>query len=111
MYDYLKIYSDNHYEMKVKEEHIEQFLIKKLNFIQVSKMRFSIEINGELITATGILADSNGNYAFNSLDDLTEINLIEIDIPDRMNNDIEEEINNIANAIANEFSWLIEIRE
>lgn len=65
-------------------------------------------IQGRTITLTGIYANSEGSYAFNSLNGIEEINLIEIDIPDDLNGEIEEAISNIVMAIAKEFSWCVE---
>jgi hypothetical protein len=42
---------------------------------------YSKEIGGEVIKIMGIFANSQGNYAFDSLDGIEEINLIEIAIP------------------------------
>lgn len=44
----------------------------------------------------------------NSLDGVEEINLIEIDIPEKINDDLEKVIFHIARAIAKEYSWVID---
>lgn len=111
MYDYIMIYSDVVYKNNIKTEAIEQFFVEILEFKKTSSLKFSKEVCNELVTATGILADPNGNYAFDTLDGYEEINLIEIVIPHKMTYEIEEEIKSMANAIANEFSWLIDYRE
>ncbi|WP_322904776.1 hypothetical protein [Paenibacillus campi] len=67
-------------------------------------------VQGERISATGILADSNGNYGFDALDGIEEINLIEIDIPLNMTLELEVVILEIAQQIADTFSWLLDER-
>ncbi|WP_214629724.1 hypothetical protein [Paenibacillus agaridevorans] len=74
-------------------------------------MRFYKEICGELIRLTGIQANSDGNYAFDTLDGVENINLIEIDVPSRLDFETENEIVKIANIIAKEYSWIIDLRE
>ncbi|MCZ1265969.1 MULTISPECIES: hypothetical protein [Paenibacillus] len=110
LYDYLQIYSDENYTKKVKNVDIEQFFTQSLVFKKISNLRFSKIIYGESVTATGILADSNGGYAFETLEGVEEINLIEIDIPLMIDSEIETEILEIANAIASKYSWIIEER-
>lgn len=105
------VYSDEQYRTTIKTNDIEQFLIGALDLKPISKLRFSKELSGALIIVTGILADSNGSYAFDSLDGVEEINLIEIDVPVKINQEIMDEILYIADAIANEFSWIIDLRE
>ncbi|WP_240632989.1 hypothetical protein [Paenibacillus montanisoli] len=54
------------------------------------------------------LADKIGNYGFNTLDGIEEVNLIEIDLPRYIDDMLEQTITEIAIAIANEFSWEID---
>lgn len=110
MYGYLSIYSDPKYSRQIKTEVLEQYLISKLYFTKDSNLKFSKEMDGQFIRLTGIPANSKGNYAFNSLEGVEEINLIEIDIPTIINEDIERAISDIAEAIAKEFSWIIDAR-
>ncbi|MDP5276186.1 hypothetical protein [Chengkuizengella axinellae] len=108
MYDYLSIYSPG-YSKTIRTEVLEEYLKFFLNFNKESSLRFSKIHSGELIRVTGILANSKGNYAFNSLDGIEEINLIEIDIPENINDELEKTILNIAKSIAKEYSWLIDL--
>lgn len=110
MYDYTSIYSDETYSTCIKTAVIEEFLVKTLEFKKDSNLRFRKNIYGRTIILTGIYANSKGNYAFNSLDGIEEINLIEIDIPDDLNEEVEEAISNIVMAIAKEYSWCVEER-
>ncbi|NGZ77713.1 hypothetical protein [Saccharibacillus alkalitolerans] len=110
LYDYLMIYSDEKYTKKIKAIEIEKFFIEILEFNKISNLKFSKMINDELIIATGLLAESEGSYAFYTLEGIKEINLIEIDIPQKMNIEIEESILEIANAIASKFSWIVDER-
>ncbi|MDO3413397.1 hypothetical protein QWJ34_26850 [Saccharibacillus sp. CPCC 101409] len=110
LYDYLQIYSDENYAKKIKTVDVEQFFIQSLRFKKISNLRFSKIIYDESVTATGILANSNGGYAFETLEGVEEINLIEIDIPLMIDSEIEKAILEIANAIASKYSWIIEER-
>ncbi|MMZ69580.1 hypothetical protein D1872_324450 [compost metagenome] len=90
---------------------MEEFLIGSLGLKRTSKLRFLREISGEIVRVTGILVNSDGSYSFNTLDDVEEINLIEIDVPAKLNQDITDAIIEIAETIANKFSWVIDLRE
>lgn len=107
MYDYIGIHSEK-YITKIKTKELEQYLCFNLCFSKDSNLKYFKEINGQLVRATGIPADTNGGYAFNSLDGIEEINLIKLDIPKYLDNTLERAILDIANAIANEFSWTID---
>ena len=111
MYDYIMVYSDDQYQKTIQSFEIEQFCIIELGLIPISKLKFYKNIDGEEIIVTGILANSNGGYAFDTLDDVEEINLIEIDIPDKLTYEIEKEILDLSNAIASKFSWKVDLRE
>ncbi len=107
MYDYICLYSDDNYSGRIKTEVLEKYLLTTLNLCKESSLKFSKEFNGVRIVITGISADANGNYAFDTLDGVEEINLIEIEIPDSLDEKIEEEITRIAIAIASEYSWCV----
>lgn len=107
MYGYISIHSDD-YTKKVNSRILEQYLISKLGFEKVASLIFSKELYGERIWVTGIPADPNGNYAFNTLDGIDEVNLVEINLPRSINNNLESVITGIAIAISNELSWYID---
>ncbi|RXZ79529.1 hypothetical protein EBB07_22640 [Paenibacillaceae bacterium] len=111
MYDYVSIYSDETYSGKIRAKVMDDYLTSVLKFTRDSNLKFSKEIRGEVVTVTGIPTDSQGSYAFDSLEGIEEINLIEIDIPMNSNYELEQEILAIANAIARQFSWTIDLRE
>lgn len=111
MYDYIMIYSDEQYEKTIQTFEMEQFCIAELGLKPISKLRFHKNINGEEIMVTGIFANTNGGYAFDTLDNVEEINLVEIDIPDKLTDEMEKEILAVANAIAGRFSWKVDVRE
>lgn len=110
MYDYIMIFSEQ-YRTTIKTNDIEQFLSQSLGFTKVYSLRFTNEICGELIRITGLLANLNGSYAYDTLDGIEEINLIEIDVPTRINKEIEDTILQITNEIADEYNWIIDLRE
>ncbi|MCR2804267.1 hypothetical protein [Paenibacillus soyae] len=107
MYYYTSIHSDD-YTKKVKSKALEQYLISHLEFEKVSHLTFSKEINGELIKIRGMHADEDGNYGFDTLDGIEEVNLIEIDLPQHIDAILESIIADVAIAIANEFSLKID---
>jgi hypothetical protein len=107
MYDYISLYSDDNYSGKINTEVIEEYLQTTLNLLKKSSLKFVKELDEVKIIVTGILADANGNYAFDTLDGINEINLIEIGVPDGIDKSIEDEILKIAFAIAKKFSWCV----
>lgn len=108
LYDYISIYSDPNYIGRVQTIDIEYFFLTELKFDKIRNLRFSKMIQGELVIATGILAKPNGNYSYDTLDEIEEINLIEIDIPFHMTIELQASILKIANQIAQTFSWHID---
>jgi hypothetical protein len=52
--------------------------------------------------------NGNGGYAFDSLEGVKDINLIEIAVSWKLDGTFQEEISEITLAIANHFSWIIE---
>ncbi|MCM3626257.1 hypothetical protein M3194_02600 [Paenibacillus glycanilyticus] len=107
MYYYISIHSDD-YTKKVKSKILEQYLVHILEFEKESHLTFSKEINGERIKIRGIPADNDGNYGFDTLEGIEEVNLIEIDLPKYIDDILEQTIAEIATAIAKEFSWIID---
>ncbi|SDW22047.1 hypothetical protein [Paenibacillus sp. CF384] len=107
MYYYISIHSDD-YTKKVKSKVLEQYLIHILEFEKASHLTFFKEIYGELIKIRGITSDNDGNYGFDTLEGIEEVNLIEIDFPNYINDILEQTIAAIATAIAKEFSWIID---
>ncbi|WP_429311216.1 hypothetical protein [Paenibacillus mucilaginosus] len=68
-------------------------------------------MSGETICLTGIVANAQGGYAFDTLDGIQEINLIEIDVPMNTDEALEEELRQMAYAIASHSSWVVDERE
>lgn len=111
LYDYLIIYSDEVYKNSIKAIDFKQFMTRTLGFEESTKLRFYKEICGEMIRLTGIQANSNGSYAFETLDGVEDINLIEIDVPNRIDHEIENEVLKIANIIAKKYAWIVDLRD
>ncbi|CAH1226857.1 hypothetical protein PAECIP111891_06014 [Paenibacillus allorhizoplanae] len=107
MYYYISIHSDD-YTQKIKSEVLEHYLLSKFGFTKVGHLKFIKEINGETVEIMGIPANPNGGYAFNTLDGIEEVNLIEIDLPRYIDGNLEHSISEIAISIAKEFSWMID---
>jgi hypothetical protein len=110
MYDYISIHSDK-FTSFIKTDVIENFLKSNINCTKQSTLVFTKELNGCSIIIRGIKANSQGGYAYNTPDEFSEINLIEIDIPEHSDADLEAEILKIAQEIANRFLWKIDLRE
>ena len=111
LYDYIILCSDDSYSGRIKTELLERYMMSDLGYSKIRSLTFVREYNGEIIRVTGIPANSNGSYAFDTLDGVEEINLIEIDIPRLTNEEIEMEIFKNACSIAEEFSWSVYNRD
>ncbi|GGG00223.1 hypothetical protein GCM10010912_51380 [Paenibacillus albidus] len=107
MFDYISVHS-NDYTKKIKSMVLEQYLTRNVGFTKISHLTFCKEINGKLVRLTGIPANPDGSYAFNTLNGIEEVNLIEIDVPRYIDDTIELAISGIASSIAKEFSWIID---
>ncbi|WP_426451955.1 hypothetical protein ACP26L_07715 [Paenibacillus sp. S-38] len=107
MYDYISIHYHD-YTNKIRTDILENYLTRSLGFTKVSHLRFTKEVIGEVVNLTGIHANLNGSYAFNTLEGIEEVNLIEIDVPRYTNDIIEKTISEIAVQITKEFSWIID---
>ncbi|MFC4322007.1 hypothetical protein [Litchfieldia salsa] len=110
MYDYISIHSDK-LESFIETEVIENFLEFNLMCTKLGTLEFIKDIGEYSIYIRGINANSQGNYAYNSSEKFKEINLIEIDIPNKSNDAVEAEILKIAQKISNEYLWEIDLRE
>jgi hypothetical protein len=110
MYDYISIHSDK-FASFIKTDVIENFLILNMNCTKLSTLVFTKELIGSSIIIRGINANLQGNYAYDSPDEFSEINLIEIDLPDSFDGTFEDEILKIAQKISNEFFWKIDLRD
>ncbi|GFZ76122.1 hypothetical protein GCM10008018_22090 [Paenibacillus marchantiophytorum] len=107
MYAYISIHSED-YSKKIKSKVLEQYLTSMFGFATVSHLVFIKKVSGEFIRITGISANSNGNYSIYTLEGVEEINLIEIDVPMKLDDTVELAITDITNAIVKEFSWIID---
>ncbi|WP_271754791.1 hypothetical protein [Cohnella sp. JJ-181] len=107
MYDYVSIHSQS-YREKIQSKELDHFLTFKMGFNKSSHLRYSTEVDGQLISITGIFANQDGNYAYSTLDEASEVNLVEINVPSNSNSVLEEAISEIAMAIAQQFLWLID---
>lgn len=110
MYAYISIHSDK-FASFLKTDALDNFLLINMNCTKLSKLVFTKEVSGDSIIIRGIKANSQGNYAYDSLDEFSEVNLIEIDIPDNSDDALETEILKIAQKISNEFLWKIYLIE
>lgn len=108
MYDFINISSDATYSQRIKADVLEEYLTSVQKFSKESHLKFFKEIGGEKIKIMGIPADSHGNYGFNSLEGVIDINLIEIAVSWTLDDTFQEEISGIANAIAKQYYWIIE---
>jgi len=68
MYDYISLYSDDYYSGRIKTGQLEKYLLQTLELKKESTLKFSRELYGNKINMEGILADENGNYAYDSPD-------------------------------------------
>lgn len=108
MYDFISIYSDTLHSKYIRTVVFEKYLLSDLKFNKESNLKFFKEIGGEVLRINGIPANSQGNYAYDSLEGVEEINLIEIAVPWKITGDSEKKVIDIANDIAKQFSWMID---
>ncbi|MFB6362581.1 hypothetical protein ACFCP7_00790 [Paenibacillus elgii] len=87
MYDFISIYSDTLHSKYIRTEVLEKYLVSNLKFNKESNLMFFKEISGEIIKINGIPANSQGNYAYDSLEGVEKINLIEIAVPWKIEDD------------------------
>ncbi|MDG0791175.1 hypothetical protein OMP38_10050 [Cohnella ginsengisoli] len=107
MYDYVSIHSQS-YKEKIQAKVLDYFLTFKMGFNKSSHLRYFTKVDGQLISITGISANQDGNYSYSTLDEASEVNLVEINVPSNSNSVLEEAISEIAIAIVQQFSWLID---
>lgn len=110
MYAYISIHSDKFVSF-IKTDALENFLLINMNCTKLSKLMFTKQLSGNSIVIRGIKANSQGNYAYDSPNEFSEVNLIEIDIPDNSDDALEAEILKIAQKISKEFLWKIDLNE
>lgn len=108
MYAFISICSDTLHSKYIRTVVLEEYLLSHLKFNKESNLKFFKEIGGEVIRINGIPASSQGNYAYDSLEGVEEINMIELAVPWKITGDSEKEVIDIANDIAKQFLWMID---
>lgn len=107
MYDYISIHS-NDYSKTVSSKFLEQYLIDNFEFEKISSLTFCKELYGERIILRGISAQLDGSYAYDTLEGIEEVNLIEIDVPVQIHEALEHAISTLAVAVSEQLSWIID---
>lgn len=108
MYDYISIHSMD-YSKSVKTEVLEQFVVETLGFEQTGPLRFSKALYGAHVGLKGLSANSNGSYAYYTLEGIEAVNLVEVILPaTKIDEPLERAITGLVMAIAGEFGWCID---
>ncbi len=112
MYDYISIRANENFSKKITVEKFVTLIENNLNNLKKeSQASFSLILDNFIIIIQGILATSNGSYSFYSDSEFTEINLIEIDIPQGAESIFHTEILNLAINIASLLAWEVHDHE
>ena len=111
MYDYLSIRADNNYSQKIATSDFVALVESVLDLKREGNVSFSKALGCFKLRIQGILADSRGNYAFNSDREFVAINLVEIRIPQGAEDEFENEILALSGQIASMLNWEVEDHE
>ncbi|MEK3834206.1 MULTISPECIES: hypothetical protein [unclassified Paenibacillus] len=107
VYDYISIHSAG-YAKTVRTEVLVRFIVQTLGFEQTGPLQFSKRLHGTHVGLKGISANSDGSYAYYTLEGIEEVNLVEVILPAMMDEQLEHAITGLAMAIADEFGWCID---
>lgn len=107
MYDYISIHSAG-YAKTVRTEVLERFFISSMGFDKICPLSFSKAFHGTHIGVKGISANSDGSYAYYTLEGIEAVNLVEVMLPAMIDEQLEHAITALAMAIADEFGWCID---
>ncbi|WP_339313187.1 hypothetical protein [Paenibacillus sp. FSL M7-0896] len=107
VYDYISIHSAG-YAKTVRTEVLERFFISTMRFEKIGPLSFSKALHGAHIGVKGISANSDGSYAYYTLEGIEEVNLVEVILPVMMDKQLEHAITALAMAIVDEFHWCID---
>lgn len=106
LYDYYSIYSNKNFEFYINSNEFEAYFKGRPKFIQKSKFRYDYPIENYYIGIQGINCDKEGNYAFNSDEEFSKVNLIEVNIPQGAERHHLELIE-LGTDISKHFGWIV----
>ncbi|OMG01591.1 hypothetical protein BK146_05875 [Paenibacillus sp. FSL R7-0333] len=108
VYDYISIHSAG-YAKTVRTEVLERFFISTMRFEKIGPLSFSKALHGAHIGVKGISANSDGSYAYYTLEGIEEVNLVEVILPaTKIDEPLERAITGLVMAIVDEFHWCID---
>lgn len=111
MYDYISLQGNSDFSISIDIDKLKQVFSESNGFKVHSNASAMVQFGDHKIVVQGIKCDRNGNYAFYNDSSFTEINLIEINIPQGAESEIEEEIRQLATVLALKLDWQIDWRE
>ncbi len=111
MYDYISIRKDKKYSQKIQVSEMVSISQSVLGLKKIGNVSFLKEVGKYKINIIGILANSDGNYAYNDNYEFSEINLIEINIPQGAEDEHAQEILSLAKSFALPLNWEVEDHE
>lgn len=111
MYDYISVRKDSHHSVTVPVAEMNRIAGAIPGIRQTGAVSFSLQLEQAYVRIRGILADSNGNYCYQSDHVFTDINLIEIDLPQSLDPGLENQTLELALIFARALNWQVEDHE
>ncbi len=111
MYDYISVRKDSHYSATVPIAEMSRIAGSIPGIRQAGAVSFNLQLEQACVHIRGIQADQQGNYAYQSDSCFTDINLIEIDLPQSLDPGLENQILELALIFARALNWQVEDHE
>lgn len=111
MYDHISLQGNSDFSLFIDIDKLHKIFHETDGFRVQSNASALIQFGDYKLVLQGFQCDSNGNYAFDDDFSFTEINLIEINIPQGAESEIEDEIRQIATELSVKIGWQIDWRE
>lgn len=111
MYDYISLQGNSDFSNCIDIDKLKKVFLESDGFKMRSNASAMIQFGDYKLVVQGVKCDRNGNYSFDDDSAFTEINLIEINIPQGAESEIENEIRQIATELSVKIGWQIDWRE
>lgn len=110
LYDYYSISSCKKHEFYINNNEFKAFFKNDSRFVKKSKFRYDFRIEKYYIGIQGINCDEDGNYAFNSDEEFSKVNLIEVNIPQGAER-YHSELIELGKEISKHFGWKVDWKD
>lgn len=111
MYDYISLQGKPDFSTCIDIDKLKKVFSETDGFSIKSNASAMIQFGDYKLLVQGIKCDKNGHYAFDDDSVFTEINLIEINIPQGAESEIEDEIRQMVLELSVKLGWQIDWRE